>query len=519
MSIRTEIDIEGGTDFVSLNPIRLFSVPYALYAESSGDSSSSDADSDPTNEIQTLGRDSNMITLTDGGSVEDLVEDGDADPLNEIQTLQLNLDNELSILDAEGNIINQVTIPVGGDDGDADPLNELQTLGRDGNMITLSDGGMVEDLVEDDDSDPTNETQYFGVTGEQLQLLNQDGSIESSIDFETIVDLGGAESPWEEDTGLDVVSYDGLAELNDEFGNQAHLQGDNLHFHTGGNSYIFAYDGAYYTGSGNSVALGLEGLVVQDGSITADYKAEHTILYNPSLSTNTKLEPGFLTLEDGGDDLEIGLISGVAEIATPNATHMVFQTSGFDRLTIEPNGDVGIGTFFPDNKLDIDGNVVFYPVRIEGAGSTEWQMGVSGANFYRLYPGGAQWASLDANTLTWSVNSDKRLKTDISSIESTIDKIMKLDVKRYRYKDRSKKVIGLIAQDVEKVFPELVSDDQISEENTETVKSLNYSSFIYINMKAIQELNTKIVDQEEKIKSQQEIIDSLVSRIEAFENK
>jgi hypothetical protein len=551
LSLRTEIDINGGTDFVSLNPIQLFSVPYALYAESSGGGGGG-SDEDPTNELQTLGRVGNMITLTDGGSVEDFINDADADPLNEIQTLQLTMGNQLAILDAFGNVVNEVIIPMGGTDADADPTNEIQTLGRTGNMITLTDGGDVEDFVNDADSDPTNEIQtltkagnmitlsdggsvedsvddadsdseneiqYFGLTGEQLQLINPDGSIESSVDFETIVDLGGENSPWTEDPGSGVVAYEGLAELNDNFGNQSHLQADNLHFHTSGESFLYAFDGAYYNDSNNNVGLGENGLFLGSGSNTSDFTSDFARLENSSFGATADLSPGFLFLEEGGSELEVALIGGVAEIATETSTHMVFQTDGNDRMTIEPGGNIGINTFFPDNLLHINGSGIFYPVRLEGAGATDWEIGVSNSNFFRLYPGGAQWASLDPNSLTWSVNSDRKLKTDITKLESSLEKLMALDVKRYRYKDRSQKTIGLIAQDVEKIFPELVRDEQISEKNMETVKSLNYSSFIYINIKAIQELNSKIEEQNKQLNKQQALIDKLIERLEALENK
>ena len=435
-----------------------------------------DGDADPTNEIQTLTKAANIITLSDGGSVEDSV-----------------------------------------DDGDADPMNEIQTISKAANMITLSDGGSVEDSVDDADADPENEIQYFGLTGEQLQLINPDGSIESTVDFETIVDLGGGNSPWSEDSG--VVFYEGLAELNDEFGNQAHLQGDNLHFHTGGESFLYAYDGAFYNDGSNSTSLSENGLFLGQGSNSGDFYADLLRLSNSSLGTQSDLEPGFLTIEDGGGVLEVAVIGGVAEVATPNSTHLVFQTNGNDRMTIEPGGNIGIGTFFPDNLFHIDGSGVFYPVRLEGAGTTDWQMGVSNSNFFRLFPGGGQWASLDPNTLTWSVNSDRKLKTDITKLESSLDKLMTLDVKRYRYKDRSKRTIGLMAQDVEKVFPELVRDEQISHKNTETVKSLNYSSFIYINIKAIQELNSKIENQVKQLNDQEVLINELLKRVKTLEDK
>ncbi|NDF16248.1 tail fiber domain-containing protein, partial [bacterium] len=71
---------------------------------------------------------------------------------------------------------------------------------------------------------------------------------------------------------------------------------------------------------------------------------------------------------------------------------------------------------------------------------------------------------VSAGTVTASgvtLTSDERLKTDIHPIENALDRILKIDGVRYRWKDPKtmdgKAQIGVIAQKVEKVFPEAVS--------------------------------------------------------------
>ena len=58
------------------------------------------------------------------------------------------------------------------------------------------------------------------------------------------------------------------------------------------------------------------------------------------------------------------------------------------------------------------------------------------------------------------INSSARLKANIFSLGSTLAKLLQIDGKTHTMKkDKSKKQkIGVLAQDIEKVFPELVSE-------------------------------------------------------------
>ena len=68
-----------------------------------------------------------------------------------------------------------------------------------------------------------------------------------------------------------------------------------------------------------------------------------------------------------------------------------------------------------------------------------------------------------------NINSDARLKANIVSLGGTLAKLLQIDGKSYTMKkdESEKQKIGLLAQDIEKVFPELVSESH-------GVKSVNY---------------------------------------------
>ncbi len=81
--------------------------------------------------------------------------------------------------------------------------------------------------------------------------------------------------------------------------------------------------------------------------------------------------------------------------------------------------------------------------------------------------------------------SDGRLKKDIKPLTHALDAILQLQGKTYRWKEdtafANKKDIGLVAQEVEKVFPELVAEDERG------YKGIAYSKLTAVLIEAIKE--------------------------------
>ena len=94
-----------------------------------------------------------------------------------------------------------------------------------------------------------------------------------------------------------------------------------------------------------------------------------------------------------------------------------------------------------------------------------------------------------------NINSDARLKANILSLGSTLSKLLQIDGKSYTMKkdESEKKKIGLLAQDIEKVFPELVSENN-------GIKSVNYQGLVPVLINALKE-------QEERIKRLEKLLD------------
>ena len=109
-----------------------------------------------------------------------------------------------------------------------------------------------------------------------------------------------------------------------------------------------------------------------------------------------------------------------------------------------------------------------------------------------------------------SINSDARLKSNIISLGSTLPKLLQIDGKSYTMKkdESEKQKIGLLAQDIEKVFPELVSESH-------GIKSVNYQGLVPVLINALKEQQNEI----EILKQQQSEIDELKTMLKAIIEK
>jgi predicted nucleic acid-binding Zn-ribbon protein len=129
-------------------------------------------------------------------------------------------------------------------------------------------------------------------------------------------------------------------------------------------------------------------------------------------------------------------------------------------LVFNPStGNLGIGTTTPTSKLTVSGNLL-----------------VTGII-----------TATDFNSA-----SDVNLKENIQKIDNPIDKIIKIDGVRFNWKSDNKPSMGVIAQNIEKVLPELVSGEES--------KTVNYNGIIGLLI--------------ECVKNQQEQIDELNRRLD-----
>ena len=98
--------------------------------------------------------------------------------------------------------------------------------------------------------------------------------------------------------------------------------------------------------------------------------------------------------------------------------------------------------------------------------------------------------------------SDKRLKTDIKPLENSLQHIEQINGVKFYWKDKkrfgSQKEIGVIAQDVEKVYPQIVTTDK------DGYKKVNYQLLVAPLIEAVKELkkeNEQLKQRVEKLEN------------------
>jgi hypothetical protein len=170
------------------------------------------------------------------------------------------------------------------------------------------------------------------------------------------------------------------------------------------------------------------------------------------------------------------------------------------------NGNVGIGTTNPGAKLEVAGNVKLSDDRRLIFGARDGQ-------YWEIYPEGSDSGDKDlffhfsGNTSVsasgwlepggsgWRNHSDSRLKKNIKPLGSVLKKVVTLEPKFYQMQgtpEDSRYQIGFIAQEVEKVFPELITEKQ-------GFKGLGYQDFGVLSVGAIKELNDKLENLTKKV--------------------
>ena len=118
-----------------------------------------------------------------------------------------------------------------------------------------------------------------------------------------------------------------------------------------------------------------------------------------------------------------------------------------------------------------------------------------------IVAGGSNGVYLASGATSWTSNSDERLKNINGNIEGALESLSTLRTVKYSWKADStnKENLGLIAQDVEKVFPQVIDKNHLTTDDKGTNDGVEYLGVKYqdlvpVLVKAIQELNTKFED-------------------------
>ena len=99
--------------------------------------------------------------------------------------------------------------------------------------------------------------------------------------------------------------------------------------------------------------------------------------------------------------------------------------------------------------------------------------------------------------------SDRRLKTNIKPLENNLEKVMSLHPVSYQWKEGDRKGrtnIGLIAQEVEEIVPEVVREqERLEEGSTKTYKTVDYEHLVSVLIGAVKEQQEQINELKSKM--------------------
>jgi hypothetical protein len=234
----------------------------------------------------------------------------------------------------------------------------------------------------------------------------------------------------------------------------------------GGHNGFGANFHAYY-GSSATNTNGDFRIYDYDGSTTATERFKIDNAGNVSVGTSTDAVDRDLFVygrTNKNFDLQIrngynAIVSNQSTVVGPSAGYLAFQAAGAERIRIEAGGNVGINT----------------------TTNTTYQLEVNG--------------TLNVTGVTTNL-SDERFKKNITRVPDALEKLLSLDGVFYDYRTEefpernftNRRVMGVIAQKVEKVFPEAVSRDD------KGFRSVAYSMLIAPIIEAIRGLDKRITE-------------------------
>jgi hypothetical protein len=219
-----------------------------------------------------------------------------------------------------------------------------------------------------------------------------------------------------------------------------------------------------------------------------NFQVYRTSLVDPSLTFTTNATAGIRT---ENIDIVFGAYMTHPWAAWIQARHTTNQAWS---LVINPlGGNVGIGTNVPSEKLEVNGNVKVSGIKV----SNGVFRSLTRSDFLLVLQSDRNMVLYDNGTAIWSSGtgqSDIRLKKNIKEMESVLENIKKIRVVRFNYKNYQpkKQQIGIIAQELEKYYPEFIFTDK------KGYKLIFYDKLTTILIKAIQELSLKVENLEKK---------------------
>lgn len=237
-------------------------------------------------------------------------------------------------------------------------------------------------------------------------------------------------------------------------------------------------------------------------SATPSFDANQTANKTITVSTNgTSSNTGStLVLRGSGGEISVGAITASSAELTGNITASGFLVTGQSGF-LKANGTVDTTTYLSNGNIK-DPQITF---TASGSGfslgatqsitlnqsaaatiafSLNSATGNTGSTLVFRDSNG-DFSARDISARTFDTTSDANLKTDVLKVNNALDVLEKINGVSFKWKNNGENSMGVIAQDIEKVLPELIN-------NSGDYKSVNYNGLIAVLIESIKELKEEI---------------------------
>ena len=283
-------------------------------------------------------------------------------------------------------------------------------------------------------------TKFIKSGGTSSQFLKADGSIDSNT-YVTSGDLGGGTLTISSGTGV-TLSADPTFDANSNTNKTITVGTNGTSANTSNTIVLRGSSGQISVGAITAASASLSGNITASGFLVSGssgfLKADGTVDTTEYLSNGNIKNPQ-ITFTTAGSGFSIG--------ATQSFT---LNQSGAATIALSINsssGNTGNTLVFRNSNGDF--------------------------------------SARDINAQNFNTTSDATLKTDIFKVDNALDILESISGVSFKWKQNGEKSMGIIAQEVEEVLPELIN-------NSSNYKSVNYNGLIAVLIESIKELKNEI---------------------------
>jgi len=240
--------------------------------------------------------------------------------------------------------------------------------------------------------------------------------------------------------------------------------------------------------------------------------------------------------------LRVGVGAGAANTLYSTLAagdYVSFETNSAERARIDSSGNLLVGTTSSAyssttyTTIAKSGASIQLALQRTGGGAGYSGLGADDTFLFNVYDSGTvkrftvtNGGSCQNYTGSYAAFSDLKLKENIEPARGYLADLQRVNVVKYSLKaDKQPKanMLGVIAQELEQIFPSMVEEnadfDSAGEKLETTTKTVKYSIFVPMLVKAIQELKAINDTQAETLTQQTEAINALTARVVALEAK